>query len=69
MPAVGADDVLAFGITDIDVGPIEDEAGFIGAGENIRLTVTPTVAAATAGKITVRVLYSTLNRVNEIVSS
>jgi len=43
--------------------------GFIGAGENLRLTVTPTVAAATAGKITVRVLYTVLNRVNEIVSS
>lgn len=41
--------------------------GYIGAGENIRLTVTPTVAAATAGKITLRVLYTVLGRANEVV--
>lgn len=40
--------------------------GFIGAGENIRLTVTPTVATATAGKITLRVQYTVKGRGNEI---
>ena len=39
--------------------------GFVGGGEQIRLTVTPTVAAATAGKITVRVQYVIRNRMNE----
>lgn len=39
--------------------------GFIGSGENIRLTVTPTVGAATAGKITLRVMYAVLNRSQE----
>ena len=41
--------------------------GYIGTGENIRLTVTPTVGAATAGKITLRVLYTVLGRANEVV--
>lgn len=40
--------------------------GYIGTGENIRLTVTPTVATATAGKITLRVLYTVLGRSNEV---
>ena len=31
--------------------------GYLGLGENIRLTVTPTVGAATAGKMTVRVQF------------
>jgi hypothetical protein len=39
--------------------------GFVGTGENIRLTVTPTVATATAGKITVRVSYVIVGRANE----
>lgn len=39
--------------------------GFIGTGENIRLTVTPTVATATAGKITLRVEYVIDGRANE----
>jgi hypothetical protein len=39
--------------------------GYIGLGENLRLTVTPTVAAATAGKITVRVNYTVGGRANE----
>lgn len=41
--------------------------GYIGTGENIRLTVTPTIATATAGKITLRVLYTVLGRANEVV--
>lgn len=40
--------------------------GYIGTGENIRLTVTPTVAAATAGKVTVRVTYVVAGRSNEV---
>lgn len=40
--------------------------GFVGAGENIRVTVAPTVAAATAGKVTVRVMYIVRNRSNEV---
>lgn len=39
--------------------------GFRGAGENIRLTMNVTVANATAGKATVRVLYTVQNRANE----
>lgn len=39
--------------------------GYVGNGENIRVTVTPTVEAATAGKVTVRVGYVIRNRVNE----
>lgn len=41
--------------------------GYVGAGENLRLTVAPTVAAATAGKVTVRVMYTIRNRANETV--
>lgn len=40
--------------------------GYIGTGQNIRMTVTPTVAEATAGKITVRVEYVVASRTNEI---
>jgi hypothetical protein len=40
--------------------------GYVGTGENIRLTVAPTVAAATAGKVTVRVTYIVRNRSNEV---
>ena len=39
--------------------------GFRGAGENIRLTMNVTVANASAGKATVRVLYTVQNRANE----
>lgn len=39
--------------------------GYVGAGEQIRVTVAPTVAAATAGTVTVRVQYIVRNRVNE----
>lgn len=39
--------------------------GYVGLGEQIRVTVTPTVADATAGKVTVRVQYIVRNRVNE----
>ncbi len=39
--------------------------GFVSTGEAIRLTVTPTVAEATAGKLTVRVHYIKRNRVTE----
>lgn len=40
--------------------------GYAGLGEQLRLTVTPTVAAATAGRVTVRVEYIIRNRVNEV---
>lgn len=43
--------------------------GYIGLGENLRMTVTPTIAAATAGKITVRVVYAVLGRANEVVAA
>lgn len=39
--------------------------GFRGSGENIRLAVNTTVANATAGKATVRVLYTVQGRANE----
>lgn len=39
--------------------------GFRGAGENIRLAVNATVANASAGKATVRVLYTVQSRANE----
>lgn len=40
--------------------------GFVGNGENLRLTVSPTVADATAGKVTVRVEYVVRTRSNEV---
>lgn len=40
--------------------------GYVGAGEDIRLTVAPTVATATAGKLTVRVNYVVRGRANEV---
>ncbi|MDP2323521.1 MAG: hypothetical protein Q8N51_05770 [Gammaproteobacteria bacterium] len=40
--------------------------GYLGLGEQIRLTVTPTVAAATAGKITLRVVYAITGRAQEV---
>lgn len=39
--------------------------GYVSDGGNLRLTVTPTVADATAGKVTVRIMYVIRNRVNE----
>lgn len=39
--------------------------GFVGNGENLRITVTPT-GAATAGKVTVRITYVIRNRQNEV---
>lgn len=39
--------------------------GYVGLGENLRITVTPTVAAATAGKVSIRVMYVIRNRVQE----
>ena len=41
-------------------------SGFVDGGEQVRVTVAPTVANATAGKITVRVSYIIRNRVNEV---
>ena len=40
--------------------------GYVGAGENLRITVTPTVADATAGQITVRITYIISGRTSEI---
>lgn len=39
--------------------------GYVGLGEQVRITVAPTGASATAGKVTVRVTYIIRNRVNE----
>lgn len=39
--------------------------GYVSIGEAIRLTVTPTVAAATAGKLTVRIQYIKRHRMTE----
>lgn len=41
--------------------------GYRGAGENIRITIAPTVAASTGGKVTVRVLYTIKDRGQEVV--
>lgn len=38
-------------------------------GLDVRLTVTNTVAAATAGKVRVRVMYTVDGRVNEVLAS
>jgi len=40
--------------------------GYRGAGENLRLTFNLTVADATAGKVTIRVLYTIQGRGNEV---
>lgn len=40
--------------------------GYVSNGEQIRVTVNPTVATATGGKFTVRVMYIVRNRVNEV---
>ena len=39
--------------------------GYVSVGNRLRITVAPTVAAATAGKVTVRVQYIVRARVNE----
>lgn len=39
--------------------------GYRGNGEDVRLTIATTVANATAGKVTVRVLYTVTGRANE----
>ena len=39
------------------------------ATENLRLTIASTVANATAGKFTIRVLFTIHNKVNEVVTS
>jgi hypothetical protein len=41
--------------------------GYVGSGENIRITVAPTGAAATSGRVTVRVEYVIVNRANEVI--
>lgn len=43
--------------------------GYVGDGENLRVTVSPTVADATAGKVTVRVQYIMRDRWSETVSN
>ena len=42
--------------------------GYFGLGEQIRLTVTPTIADSTAGKVVLRVQYVLRNRANEVSS-
>ena len=39
--------------------------GYVGTGENIRLTVAPTVDDATAGKVSIRVTYVIRGRTSE----
>ena len=56
---LGATDHVAAGRTPLV------PTGYVGNGEPIRVTVAPTVADATAGKVTVRVQYIVRNRVNE----
>jgi hypothetical protein len=41
--------------------------GYVGQGENLRLTVTPTVGNATGGKLSVRVWYVIRDRANETI--
>ena len=40
--------------------------GYVGTGQQIRVTVTPTGSAATAGRATLRVEYVVNNRSNEV---
>lgn len=42
--------------------------GYVGTGENLRITVSPTVATATTGKVTVRIHYVIRNRTNEVIT-
>jgi hypothetical protein len=43
--------------------------GYVGTGENIRLSITPTVATATAGKWSLKVWYAMRDKANETVPS
>lgn len=43
--------------------------GFVSDGEDIRVTVEPTVAPATTGKVTVRVEFITRDRVTEVYTT
>jgi hypothetical protein len=43
--------------------------GYVGTGENLRLTVTPTVAASVLGTITVRVEFIIRGKANENVTN
>ena len=43
--------------------------GFVGNGENIRVTITNTVAVATAGKVTIRITYAVAGRVSEVTGN
>lgn len=56
---LGATDRVAAGRTSLV------PTGFIGGGEDLRITVAPTVAPATAGKISVHVMYIIRNRMTE----
>lgn len=57
---LAATSILAAGRTALTL------TGFVNAGAaNVRMTMSTTVANATAGKVTVRVLYSVRTRVNE----
>lgn len=40
--------------------------GYVSDGAQVRVTVAPTIADATAGKVTVRITYVIRNRVNEV---
>lgn len=57
---LGATDKVAAGLTALV------PTGYVGAGENLRLTVAPTVAAATAGTVTIRVTYAVAGRTSEV---
>jgi len=57
---LGTTDTVAAGLTALV------PTGYVGIGENIRLTVTPTDAPATAGKFTVRIKYIIVGRANEV---
>lgn len=60
---LGATSLLAAGRTALV------PTGYRGVGENIRITVNNTVAVATAGKVTVRVLYTVQGRTQEMQAS
>jgi hypothetical protein len=61
-------DVRYLGTTDKTAAALTNlvPTGYVGSGENLRLTVTPTVADATAGKVTVRITYVIAGRTSEI---
>lgn len=60
---LAATSVLAAGRTPLVL------TGYVGSGENIRITVNNTVAVATAGKVTVRVSYIVRGRQLEVQAS